>query len=93
VPIERLPAATLEMVERDLRRFEEEYGVSSDDMLNASEGDSRLAHLDGADSVEWSFLLEQRNALLRGAHVGHCYRDEVQVETKDVSEVQFFLVA
>ena len=46
MPIERLPAATLEMIERDLRRFEEEYGVSSDEMLNASEGDSRLAHLD-----------------------------------------------
>jgi hypothetical protein len=93
VPIQILPAATLESIERDLRRFEEEYGLSSEDMLLACEDDARLTALDGADSVEWSFLLEQRQALLRGAHVRHYYQDKVQVETKDASEVQLYLVA
>jgi len=93
MPIQILPAATLESIQRDLRRFEEEYGMSSAEMLNACEDDVRLIDLDGPDSVEWNFLLEQRQALLRCAHAGHYYRDEVQVETKDASEVQLYLVA
>jgi hypothetical protein len=55
----------LREAQRTIDNFERTYGLSTAEMLSASEGDARLAQIDGFELMDWHFAVDQKDALSR----------------------------
>jgi hypothetical protein len=55
----------LREAQRTIDHFEKTYGLTTEEMLNASEGDERLAKIDGFELMDWNFAVDQRDALAK----------------------------
>jgi hypothetical protein len=66
----------LREAQRTIDHFEKTCGLTTEEMLNAPEGDERLAKIDGFDLMDWHFAVDQRDALARTSGVIHAVSTE-----------------